>query len=178
MLLNQSQWRTDPEDMNKQTNVRGDECEVNSHNQYNKSQANYTMLNFSENGSQLGNFVKNDSKIRNGTLGNILTQGKSKVDKILTCRPYITTPFMGAGQASSEETDIQSKLIMGVYSTSRKSCNELSGISIDRFIPLLPAIKKEVQNPNNIIESGWVRGGMHTRMTVRNMDYIKSCNSL
>jgi len=119
--------------------------------------------------------VQNDSRIRDGTLGNISTQTKHKSDKILECRPFITTPFMGAGQASSSNTDTQSDLLRGEYSSKRKSCNELSGISINRFIPLIPEIKREVQNPKHIIETAWVRGGKHTRMTLRNMDYMKSC---
>lgn len=177
MLLNQSQWRTNTPDLNKKTNINEDECELDSHNEYNNKQFNYNLLNFTENGEKLDTYVTNDSKIRNGTLGNISTQTKSKVDKILTCRPYITTPFMGAGQASSTEADIQSGLMMGEFSSKRKSCNELSGISINRFIPLIPEIKKTIQDPKHIIESAWIRGGMHTRMTVRNMDYIKSCGT-
>ena len=175
MLLNQSTWRPDNLNLNKQTNLAEDECELKSHDLYNNKQADYRFKTFNDDSRIIGGIVQSDSRIRDGTLGNIITQTKNKSDKILECRPYITTPFMGAGQASSTSTDTQTDLRTGEFSSKRKSCNELSGISINRFIPLIPEIKREIQNPKNTIETAWVRGGKHTRMTLRNMDYMKSC---
>jgi hypothetical protein len=54
-------------------------------------------------------------------------------------------------------------------------CNSYRGVAINRFTPLVPHIKNNVQNPNHIIES-WQRGGVDTREYIRNADYLKKFN--
>ncbi len=173
MLLSQSVWNSDTSTLNKQTNVREDDCELDSHDDYNRKQIDYRLLNFSDSG-YLSDLVIDDSRIRDGTLGNIATATKSKTDKIRVCRSIITTPFMGAGQAASTLTDSE---LRGELGSKRKSCNGISGIAINRFVPLIPELADSIQDPNHLVESKWVRGGMPTRMTIRNMDYLKSCGT-
>jgi hypothetical protein len=52
------------------------------------------------------------------------------------------------------------------------ACNSYRGVSINRFTPLVPHIKSNIQNPNHIIES-WQRGGVDTREYIRNADYLR-----
>jgi hypothetical protein len=56
-------------------------------------------------------------------------------------------------------------------------CNTDRGVAIDRFEPLVPHVKQNVQNTQHIIES-WVRGGVDTREIVRNSDYLKQIGRL
>ena len=56
-----------------------------------------------------------------------------------------------------------------------KSVNSLSGITIDRFIPLIDCIKENVQDPKHLIPEHWVRGGADTRSVLKNIDYRKEC---
>jgi hypothetical protein len=52
-----------------------------------------------------------------------------------------------------------------------RSVNVLSGVSINRFTPMLESIAQTIQNPQHIIpedaKDGWVRGGMSSRNMVR-----------
>ena len=82
---------------------------------------------------------------------------------------------MGAGQSSLKNPDLKSKLMFGEQTHTGKSCNSLSGASANRFIPLVPCLKDNVQNVSHIVPEYWVRGGMNTRTIIRNIDYMKSC---
>jgi hypothetical protein len=68
--------------------------------------------------------------------------------------------------------DVMSKLYSGEITKDRTS---IRGKEIDRFIPLIPALEEQVQNPKNLIPTYWVRGGMDTRAVIRNIDYMKTC---
>jgi hypothetical protein len=48
----------------------------------------------------------------------------------------------------------------------------LSGVTIDRFEPLLPDLEKEVQNADHIVPTAWVRGGQDTRTQTRTLSYV------
>ena len=104
-----------------------------------------------------------------------IASGIKKCDKLLQARPFITVPFMGAGNTCILNADVESKLKFGEDTFVPKSMNELSGITIDRFIPLIPCIKDNIQDPIHLIPSSWVRGGADTRAVIRNIDYRKQC---
>ena len=91
-----------------------------------------------------GAFINEDSDLKNGKFGYILTSQKSKL-------------------LSGEDTHMD------------KSCDTLSGVSIDRFTPLVPCLKENVQDTKHIIPQYWVRGGMSTRNIIRNIDYMRTC---
>jgi hypothetical protein len=82
---------------------------------------------------------------------------------------------MGAGQSVLKNTDLSSRLIYAEDTRVKKSSNGLSGVSIDNFIPLVPSIADNIQDPKHIIPEYWIRGGMSIRTVVRNVDYMKSC---
>lgn len=117
--------------------------------------------------------VNKDSELKYG--GNKLTSDKNKCGKLLQARPYATTPFMGSGKTCILNADVESQLKMGEDTGVPKSINTLSGITINRFIPLIPCIENNIQDPIHLIPDKWVRGGADTRSTIRNIDYRKQC---
>ena len=57
----------------------------------------------------------------------------------------------------------------------KKAADTLAGVSIDRFIPLVPCLQENIQNPEHIIPQYWVRGGESSRSYIQNIDYYKLC---
>ena len=115
--------------------------------------------------------IDNDSKLRNA---KNLTN-KRCINQLLE-RPFKTIPYMGRGMGN---ICIESKLLPSEDTFQNKSCNNLSGIYIDRFIPQIPCIRNTIQNPKNIIpednDKTWVRGGQPSRQVIRNKNYLKKC---
>ena len=66
-------------------------------------------------------------------------------------------------------------MLYGELTNYGKSSNSLSGISINRFIPLIPSIRENIQDPEHIVPSYWVNGGLSTRNNLKNINYLKSC---
>jgi len=122
-----------------------------------------------------GHFVDEDSHLKDGSMGNILTSDKSKSSKCLDTSHFLGTPFLGSGESTLKMPDLKSRLIVGEDTSQAKSCNTLSGISIDRFTPLVPCLEENVQDTKHIIPEYWVRGGMSTRNIIRNIDYMRTC---
>jgi hypothetical protein len=85
-------------------------------------------------------------------------------------RPYLGA-YMGAGQSTSSHKDTESELIYGLDTRggTRRACDVLSGVTIDRF-ECLP----EYGNPQrvkHIVPTAWIRGGDNTRDYVRRVNY-------
>ena len=95
----------------------------------------------------------------------------------LYTRPYSTVPYMGRGPLADAalETILQS----GEDTSQKKQCNTLSGVYVDRFVPLVPCLKQNIQDPIHLVEEvasrDWIRGGIPSRDIVRNTDYLKKC---
>ena len=184
-------------DVNNLTRLNNDYCEKESKVRNNRKISNYTFDNSytsqcrnrknyldsvnelglyqSTNWDGRGVYIDKNSKLRNGISGNIITSEKSKDTKLLNARSIATTPFKGAGYSTLKNPDIKSELIIGKLTRKSKSNMDLAGVSIDRFIPMVSCLKKNIQNPKNLIPEYWVRGGMDTRTIVRNINYMKSC---
>jgi hypothetical protein len=181
----------------QQTRLNQDSCEKDSRIRNNEKQMNFKftgnvdtqnhgrqnyLLSMNEVGLYHshgsdgdGQLIDMDSAIRNGSQGNVITAEKSKATKLLSHRPYMTVPFMGAGKTSIVYPDVYSIMSIGEDTTTGRACNTLSGITIDRFIPLVPCLRDNVQNPVHLIPQYWVRGGMDTRAVIRNVDYMIEC---
>jgi hypothetical protein len=88
-------------------------------------------------------------------------------------RPYLGS-FMGAGQASLTNKDLESELYHGLTTRDGRACN-LSGVSIDRF-ECLP----EYGNPQRVehVVEPWIRGGDNTRDHVRRINYERKLKNL
>tara|TARA_B100001057_G_C22435458_1_gene789107 strand:- start:21 stop:578 length:558 start_codon:yes stop_codon:yes gene_type:complete len=166
-------------DINRQTRLNDDYCEKETRirnnrkmYKYNNNQlsecsnrghylesVNQTGLYQSSNRDGQGTFVGVDSDLRNGINGNILTSLKEKSDKQTETRLFIGAPFLGSGQTILKNPDIKSKLLYGEMTNSGKYDNSLSGVTINRFTPMIPSIEYNIQNVDHIIPEYWVRGG-------------------
>ena len=73
----------------------------------------------------------------------------------------------------------ETNLIQSKNTSIRRPCNTLSGITIDRFIPQIPQLKKNIQNPMHLIQevnnTNWVRGGQPSRQYIKNKEYLNKC---
>lgn len=119
------------------------------------------------------NSIKPDFNIK--LTGNEITSHKHKCDKLLQARPFATTPFMGNGRTTIIHPEVENKLKLGEDTYVPKSMNSLSGITIDRFEPLIECIENNIQDTKHIIPEKWIRGGADTRAIIKNIDYRKDC---
>ena len=105
-----------------------------------------------------------DSLLKNGMGWN--PRGRSQIHS----RTYAANADLthGTVESAAKEGD----LVRAVASTDRAQA--LSGVQIDRFEPLLPALKKAVQDPEHIVPRSWVRGGQDTREATRSFAYVAS----
>jgi len=110
-----------------------------------------------------GEGIDNDSCVR---LGNKITNVRCR--KQLAPRLTLTQPFMGRGLG---DVCIENELQGGEDTTQRKQCNALASVHIDTFIPMIPCLQQNVQNPVHIIPEDnrrdWVWGGVPSRQAMR-----------
>jgi hypothetical protein len=138
-------------------------------------QAAYAGIQFRDGVGWVGNHgcgVDKDSNVR---------QGKKKLTNLkcihqLFERPFLTTPNLKKGKFyPSKET----KLLHQIDTRLKKSCERTSGLDVInyRFTPMIPILKNNVQDPNNIIEENnkWTRAGIPSRQLIRNKNYLKRC---
>lgn len=114
-----------------------------------------------------GCYIDQDSQVRHGMLTD-----KRYIHQLWT-RPYLGS-YMGAGQRSLNNKDLESELIYGLDTRGgpRRACDVLAGVSIDRF-QCLP----EFGNPQRVqhVVEPWIRGGENTRDYVRRVNYEAKC---
>lgn len=122
----------------------------------------------SQNNYDNGKNISNSTKLRN-------SKTLKKKKKELNTRVFPGSPYMGRGSGTLEFTDVNTKLNFGEDTRTKKSNNNIAAYSADTFIPLVPHIAQNIQNPKHIISDYWVRGGMSSRVVTNNIDYIKSC---
>ena len=94
----------------------------------------------------------------------------------LFTRIFFNVPCMKAGIYDSDK---ESPLIEGMDTSQLEGvtmpCKKtLSEVNYDRFMPLVPCLKDNVQNVKNVVES-WKRGGEDTRETMRQSQFLESC---
>lgn len=110
--------------------------------------------------------IANDSELR---LGQKITAYKGP--KSLRTRVFAGAPNLSRGNYFP---DVESKIRGGESTTAGRSVNVLSGVTINRFTPMVESLAMTIQNPQHIIpedaKDGWVRGGMSSRNLVRDQD--------
>ena len=101
-------------------------------------------------------------------IGTIQTNPKCRID--LFQRPFATVPFLGRGSVCPI---MESQMLQGDLNTNKKTVNKLSEKSYAKYsnTPMIPDVKKNIQNPANYIEGmaseGWIRGGVPSRELTR-----------
>lgn len=127
---------------------------------------------FFKNGYDVGQTVVDESsKLRVG-----LTKQYPKCRSQLFERPY-KGYWAGRGPGNVE---IETQLLPGESTGSKRSCNTLSGISVSQyFIPLIPNLAENVQNEKHLIEESvdpsFIRGGANSRNLVKDISYLQQC---
>lgn len=105
-------------------------------------------------------------------IGGIQTHPKTRID--LFGRPFATVPFLGRG---SVDPILESQIQQGEAITNKHSVTRLTEKSYLKFhtTPLIPEVKKNIQNPSLMIEGmaseGWIRGGVPSRELTRDRDF-------
>jgi hypothetical protein len=82
----------------------------------------------------------------------------SRDDQQLIARTFLACPDLGRG---APMPDVEDSLVQG-RGSGRKWCEPLE--ELDRFVPLIPCLAQNVQNPRHIVPT-WTRGGDSTRDT-------------
>jgi hypothetical protein len=101
-------------------------------------------------------------------LGAQITNERYKVP--LNTRLFTAVPNLSRGGLAPE---VESRLTQGQDTQVKKSCDNLGGIQIDRFVPLLPCLKDTIQNPETIVPK-WTWGGEPTRDSMRQRQFLEA----
>lgn len=134
-----------------------------------KNNLNHLGMSQQQNKDQYGSYVDTESNLKKPNFTS------EKVRQQLLTRPFVTTGYMGAGATHIVNPDQYSKLVPGLDTKTKKAADTLAGVSQDRFIPLVPCIAKNIQDPIHIVPQYWVRGGESSRAILQNTDYFKEC---
>jgi hypothetical protein len=116
-----------------------------------------------------GSNIDDSSKL---LIGGIQTHPRSRID--LFGRPFATVPYLGRG---SVDPLLEAQIQQGEAVTNKRSVTRLTEKSHLKYhtTPLIPEVKQNIQNPNQMIESvaseGWIRGGVPSRELTRDRDY-------
>jgi hypothetical protein len=105
-------------------------------------------------------------------IGTIQTHPKCRID--LFQRPFATVPFLGRGAVCSI---MESQMQQGELGTNKRTITKMTEKSHLKYrtTPLIPEVKKNIQNPANYVEgvasAGWIRGGVPSRELTRDRDF-------
>tara|TARA_B100001123_G_scaffold447883_1_gene606894 strand:- start:420 stop:1058 length:639 start_codon:yes stop_codon:yes gene_type:complete len=97
---------------------------------------------------------------------------------VLNTRPYNTVPYMGRGVGNPK---IELQLKEGTDTYQSRPCLDLTEENLTdySFTPLVPNLKKNIQNPAHLIpevaDKGWVRGGIPSRLLIQDSNYLQQC---
>ena len=174
---------------NNSTRRNMEDCSLSNKDMQDKKFASYNTTNFnnnfgrniymqsldhlgmsaSKNKDGYGQIIDMESNLKQGSITNY------KDKQQLQSRGFKGSPYMGAGETHIVNPVLYSKLVSGNDTRVKKAADTLAGVSIDRFIPLVPCLQENIQNPEHIIPQYWVRGGESSRSYIQNIDYYQLC---
>jgi hypothetical protein len=173
--------------------MHSDPCFQDIHTKQSRENANYFMRNFYscnlnsiedlaysqqrviyKNGygsiGKNGDQVDKSSKMRHSNLTNF--KNINQLDGL----PYTTSPNLSKGKG---DICVESFLKSSEDTFQQRPCNNLAGMNINRFVPMIDCLKKNIQDPKHIIpemvDDNWIRGGAHSRQIVRQKKYLEKC---
>jgi hypothetical protein len=184
---------------NNMSRIGNDNCCIDQNSIQNVSSCNYLLQNYFANDCNMNNAKKlavtqpcinysggfglgaggcnvdDSSKL---LIGTVQTHPRCRID--LFQRPFATVPFLGRG---SVDPILEAQIQQGETITSKRTVTHLTEKSHLKYrtTPLIPDVKKNIQNPNLMIESvaseGWIRGGVPSRELTRDRDYYTAHTS-
>jgi hypothetical protein len=107
-----------------------------------------------------------DSQLR---INQTQTNPRSRLNVNLNQRTFLSVPYMGRGRGDQY---VESQLQQRPFVRVRPSFSSVTTQGFKNvFIPQIPEVKNYIRNPKNFIQeeadSEWVRGGIPTRLAVR-----------
>ena len=168
ILLNDREERTIQDENNNRLLKRQIDTVDRLRNTYGTISDNVGLYQSNMNG-YLKN-IDNESKLLNGKVGNVLTSHKMRKLKILPTRTFAGAPLKRSHIHKEYKTDTHTELLKGKYVHDPKSKSKLSGLSLDRSIPLIPKLRNNIQKVDHIVPK-YVRGGENTRNNLRSIKY-------
>ena len=172
-----NQFTRSGRDFYNQTALGDDSCEINALDTGNEKIMNYwlnrSMLNTNGAVTDIGIF----QSVTDGRFGidNPPRPGDTaKASKIAFPRSIITMPFMGAGQTSIINPDLDSALTRTGVTTNKRSYNpDPIKSRTYRPMPMIDGIAREIQDPVHIVPNYWQWGGIDTHGQTRSMSYAR-----
>ena len=114
--------------------------------------------------------IDSDSTLR---IGNV--KRNYKVDLQLFPRPFKTTPFVARGEF---KPDLESRMLSSLQTFKHKQMQNVDLQHI--YTPMNPILRDSVQDPRNLIQESnsrtWVRGGIPSRQSIIDSDYLQRSN--
>lgn len=177
----------------KDHRVGDDSCAIETEIQQNDKISNYMLFNNAlgvsecdnlskktENMNKLREFAtENNLRIRDGygviNPCNIDEDSSMRIDRDLIRDKSRTQMFSRTFQAvpnlsrGNVNIDNESKIQQGNNTWNLLNCDEKQQ---DNFIPMIPCLANNIQNPNNIIQN-WTRGGETTRDTIKQQEFLE-----
>jgi len=114
--------------------------------------------------------INKDSELRHGA-----QKRRNKIDQQLFPRPFLTTPLIAKGD---HKPDLETRMLSSLQTVKHSQMQNYDEQNI--YTPLTPNLADNVQNPIHLIHEDvnirWVRGGIPSRQTVKDYDYLNRSN--
>ena len=175
---------------NNISRIGNDESDMSNRHKQNLESGNYMLENYTQHnsinnaknisinqpnifisGSANGGINRNNIDINSMLQLNKISKEPER--SVYQERLFATVPYLGKGTCN---IDIEDSLICGDLNSNRKSSDPNSEVSqLDHiYYPLISSIESKINNPKNLVEgvaySGWVRGGIPSRILNREQD--------
>ena len=180
-------------DINRMTHARDDLCGIQSYYAQSVGPGRYLTTNLVPNASGVNPASVNELLIypREGYGYNnaaidadsyIRNQPGFKTNRCQTraqARPFLSVPYMAGGRGNQ---DVESLLIHSEQVRMGKECGTVTETFFaQQYDPQIPILKKNVQNPSNLVEEvaakGWIHGGIPTRSYLRDVNCYTTFNT-
>ena len=174
--------------LHHQSKLKDDNCYNSGENKQNNHVNDYMLSNFSSCDCKLDDVLNVSTNNRGITVKdgygvsecNVDTDTALRIsgferhyksDLQLFPRPFMTTPFLQKGEV---KPDLESKLISSLQTVKHKQMQNVSEDNI--YTPLTENLLRNVQDTDHIVQEDvnkrWVRGGIPSRQSVRDIDYL------
>ena len=170
--------------LNRLTHTRDDSCGLDQYFKQSVGPGKYVTTNLVQDAKQVNplavqefmlypreGFGLNNASIDSDSV--LRNQFKSNRCLIRAqARPFLSVPYMGGGRGNP---DVESLLLHSEQVREGKECGTITEMGFDGvFTPMIPNLKENIQNSNNLITEdaspGWIRGGLPSRAYIRDVN--------